>query len=123
VQPKSLGAAPEAEPEKLSAPAQAMVATEAEAASAPLALKTRSAPGVNRLIIQCEEEAWIEVKDSKERMLISSLNPAGAERVVRSRGPLTLVIGNAEHVRVLHNDQPVDLQPFTKTGIARFTLP
>jgi len=81
------------------------------------------APGVHRLVIQCEEEAWIEVKDANERMLVSSLNPAGAERVVRARGPLTLVIGNAEHVRVTHNDRPVALQPHTRTGIARFTLP
>jgi cytoskeleton protein RodZ len=78
---------------------------------------------LNRLVIRCEEEAWIEVKDANDRMLVSSLNPAGAERVVRARGPLTLVIGNAQHVRVTHNDRPVDLAPHTKLAIARFTLP
>jgi cytoskeleton protein RodZ len=56
-------------------------------------------------------------------MLVSSLNPKGAERVVQARGPLTLVIGNASHVRILHNDHPVDLTPHTKLAIARFTLP
>ena len=79
--------------------------------------------GVNRLVIRCEEDAWIEVKDANDRMLVSSLNPAGTERVVRARGPLTLVIGNAAHVRVLHNDKPIDLAPHTKLAIARFTLP
>jgi cytoskeleton protein RodZ len=78
---------------------------------------------VHRLVIRCEEEAWIEVKDANERMLVSSLNPKGAERVVQSRGPLTLVIGNAHHVRITHNDRPVDLAPHTKLAIARFTLP
>jgi len=78
---------------------------------------------LNRLVIRCEEEAWIEVKDANDRMLVSSLNPAGAERVVRARGPLTLVIGNAQHVRVTHNERPVDLAPHTKLAIARFTLP
>jgi cytoskeleton protein RodZ len=81
------------------------------------------ATGVHRLVIRCEEEAWIEVKDANERMLVSSLNPKGAERVVQSRGPLTLVIGNAQHVRITHNDRPVDLAPHTKLAIARFTLP
>jgi cytoskeleton protein RodZ len=81
------------------------------------------ATGVHRLVIRCEEEAWIEVKDANERMLVSSLNPKGAERVVQSRGPLTLVIGNAHHVRITHNDRPVDLAPHTKLAIARFTLP
>jgi cytoskeleton protein RodZ len=81
------------------------------------------ASGVHRLVIRCEEEAWIEVKDANERMLVSSLNPKGAERVVQSRGPLTLVIGNAQHVRITHNDRLVDLAPHTKLAIARFTLP
>jgi cytoskeleton protein RodZ len=90
-----------------------------KAAPAPV---TKVASGVHRLIIRCDEEAWIEVKDSNERMLVSSLNPKGAERVVQARGPLTLVIGNAAHVRVLHNDRPVDLAPHTKLAIARFTL-
>jgi cytoskeleton protein RodZ len=77
----------------------------------------------HRLVIRCEEQAWIEVRDANDRMLVSSLNPAGSERVVRSRGPLTLVIGNARHVQVLHNDKLVDLAPHIKLTIARFTLP
>src|SRR5258706_13106332 len=81
------------------------------------------ATGLHRLVIRCEEEAWIEVRDANERMLVSSLNPKGAERVVQARGPLTLVIGNAAHVRIVHNDHPVDLTPHTKLAIARFTLP
>ena len=78
--------------------------------------------GVNRLVIICEEESWIEVKDANDRMLVSSLNPRGAERVVQSRGPLSLVIGNPANVRVMHNNKPVDLVPHTKLGISRFTL-
>jgi cytoskeleton protein RodZ len=76
----------------------------------------------NRVVIRCEEEAWIEVKDANDRMLVSSLNPKGAERVVRARGPLTLVIGNPAQVRVTHNDRAVDLVPHVKAGVARFTL-
>jgi hypothetical protein len=33
------------------------------------------------------------------------------------------VIGNASHVTVLHNDRPLDLAPYVKSDIARFTLP
>lgn len=81
------------------------------------------ASGVHRLVIRCAEEAWIEVRDANERALVSSLNPAGAERVVQARGPLTLIIGNAQHVQILHNDQPIDLAPYTKVETARFSLP
>ena len=81
------------------------------------------APGVHRLVIRCEEEAWIEVRDVNDRALVSSLNPAGSERIVQARGPLTVVIGNAQKVRVVHNEQPIDLAPYTKVATARFTLP
>lgn len=79
--------------------------------------------GVHRIVMRCEEEAWLEVKDANGRNLLSSLNPAGCERVVQGRGPFTVVIGNASHVRVLHNDRDFDLQPHTRQDIARFTIP
>ena len=78
--------------------------------------------GGSRIVLRCDQESWIEVKDASERLLLSSLNPAGAERVVQGRPPFTLVIGNAQHVRVSYNDQPVDLQPHIKVEVARLTL-
>lgn len=147
VQPAAVAAVPKAQPKtiddnieaavtaKLSPPKQLLDKPATERVSAeklasapapapvPKAAVAKVASGVHRLVIRCEEEAWIEVKDANERMLVSSLNPKGAERVVQSRGPLTLVIGNAQHVRITHNDQLVDLAPHTKLAIARFTLP
>ena len=95
----------------------------AETETRPLLPIAKVAPGVHRLVIRCDEEAWIEVRTEDNRALISSLNAAGSERAVRARGPLNLVVGNASHVTVLHNDQPLDLAPYTKGAIARFTLP
>ena len=103
-----------------SAPDAAATEKVATAKPAPVA---KVAPGVHRLVIRCDEEAWIEVRDVNDRALISSLNPAGAERVVQAHGPLTLVIGNAQHVRILRNDQPLDLAPYIKVETARLTLP
>lgn len=82
----------------------------------------KSGQGGGRIVLRCERESWIEVKDAEGRLLISSLNPAGTERVVQGRPPFTLVIGNAQHVRVSYNDQPVDLQPHIKVEVARLTL-
>jgi cytoskeleton protein RodZ len=97
-----------------------------DVASAPVPLKvaeaTKKSGGAGRIVLRCEQESWIEVKDSAERTLISSLNEAGTERVVEGRPPFTLVIGNAQHVRVRYNDSPVDLGPHTKVEVARFTL-
>jgi cytoskeleton protein RodZ len=110
--PKPVPAKPEAD----------QPALEKTAPAKPLPV-AKLAPGVHRLVIRCEEEAWIEVRDANDRALISSLNPAGAERIVQARGPLDLVIGNAQHVRILHNDQPLDLAPYIKVETARLTLP
>jgi len=86
-------------------------------------VKPAAAAGPNRLVVKCEQEAWIEVRDSAGRVLVSSLHPAGAERIVRTRPPLTLVIGNASHVKVTLNDRPIDLQPHTRVEVARLTVP
>jgi cytoskeleton protein RodZ len=139
-QPKVVEVAQVAEPAKVPqtkieppakvTPARVETAAAAPVAPKPAAEKLASAKVVtpltgasHRVVIRCDEEAWIEVKDANDRMLVSSLNPKGAERVVRSRGPLSLVIGNPAQVRVLHNVRVVDLAPHIKSGVARLTLP
>jgi cytoskeleton protein RodZ len=99
--------------------------TEAPQPPAQLAVKDAAAPkstGPNRLVLRFEEAAWAEVTDSAGRQLISSLNSAGTERVVRGRPPFNIVIGNAQHVKVSFNDREIDLQPHVKVEVARFTL-
>jgi len=78
--------------------------------------------GFHRIVIICEQESWLEVKDGTGRSLVSSLNPAGSERVVRARGPFEIVIGNARGVRLLVDDKPVDLKPHTRVDVARVTI-
>ena len=79
--------------------------------------------GPHRLVVRTEGEAWIEIKDAADRMLVSSLNPPGSERVVRGKPPYSLVIGNASNVRVLYDDKPIDLAPHTRQDVARLTVP
>jgi len=87
---------------------------------ATAALKTA---GPNRLVLRFDQEAWAEVTDGAGRQLVSSLHAAGTERVVRGgTPPYTIVIGNASHVKVSYNNREVDLQPYVKVEVARFTL-
>jgi cytoskeleton protein RodZ len=133
-------AAPELPPEPAAATAQKSPAAAAANPPAPVVAKATTQPeavpaaeirpestpataaGVHRIVVSCEQECWIEVKDGLERQLVSSLNPAGTERVVRGRAPFDLVIGNAQHVRVTYDGRPIDLQPHTRVEVARFTL-
>ena len=82
-------------------------------------------PGMHRLVIRCDEEAWVEVTDGMGRSLVSSLNPAGSERVVQARGPFELVIGNARNVRLMLDERPVDLARHIgrHSDVARLKLP
>jgi cytoskeleton protein RodZ len=95
----------------------------ATAAPASVAAEKPAPAGRYRLVVRTEGEAWIEIKDSADRMLVSSLNPAGAERVVRGRPPYALVIGNPANVHVIYDDKPIDLAPHVKAGVARLTIP
>jgi cytoskeleton protein RodZ len=79
--------------------------------------------GPHRLVVRTEGEAWIEIRDSADRMLVSSLNPPGSERVVRGKPPYSLVIGNASTVTVLYDGKPIDLAPHTRQDVARLTVP
>jgi cytoskeleton protein RodZ len=89
--------------------------------AAPVSSGARTGP--NRLVVRTDGEAWIEIRDSADRMLVSSLNPAGSERVVRGKPPYSLVIGNAHNVRVTYDDKPIDLAPHTRQDVARLTVP
>ena len=94
-----------------------------KAEKAEKAEKPRAASGPHRLVVRTEGEAWIEIKDAADRMLVSSLNPPGSERVVRGKPPYQLVIGNASNVRVLYDDKLIDLAPHTRQDVARLTVP
>lgn len=107
--------APVAAPEKTKTVAAVPVVVSAE--------KPKVVSGPHRLVVRTDGEAWIEIKDSSDRMLVSSLNPAGSERVVRGRPPYQLVIGNASNVRITYDDKLIDLAPHTRQDVARLTVP
>jgi cytoskeleton protein RodZ len=111
--------APRVEAKVQSPPAQPAVQEKPAVAVAP----DPAPKGPNRLVVRTEAEAWIEIRDAADRMLVSSLNPPGSERVVRGKPPYTLVIGNASSVRVTYDDKPVDLAPHTRQDVARLTIP
>ena len=116
--------APVPAPEKAQTPVATPEKTKTiAAASVVTADKPKVVSGPHRLVVRTDGEAWIEIKDSSDRMLVSSLNPAGSERVVRGRPPYQLVIGNASNVRITYDDKLIDLAPHTRQDVARLTVP
>ncbi len=91
----------------------------------PISTATAAAagrPDEHLIKIRFAARSWVEIRDGNGRKLLSQLNPAGTEQVVSGRPPLTLVVGNASGVRLTHNDQAVDLAPYTRVDVARLTL-
>jgi cytoskeleton protein RodZ len=81
-----------------------------------------SAPATGRIALSFDAESWVEIRDGSGKVLISQLNPAGSEKVIRGSPPFSVVIGNAQHVRVTYDDEPFDLTPHIRVEVARFTL-
>ena len=67
-------------------------------------------------------ESWVEVRNGKGALIFGQVNPEGSVRIVRGTPPLSLVVGNASGVSLTFRGKPVDLEPHTRTGVARLTL-
>jgi cytoskeleton protein RodZ len=90
---------------------------------AAVAVAQSASAGAGTLALQFDGESWVEIRSGSGKLLVASLNAAGTERVVSGLPPFEIVIGNAQQVRLTYNDKPVDLTPFVKVEVARFTLP
>ena len=67
-------------------------------------------------------QSWVEVRDSKGKLLFSRLNPPGSDAEVSGKPPFNVVVGNAPEVQLYYNDHEFDLEPHTKVAVARFTV-
>jgi cytoskeleton protein RodZ len=76
--------------------------------------------GVIRLTFN--EDSWVEIKDKFGKTILSQLGLSGSEQTVGGHAPFTFVIGHASGVELHYKGQPVDLKPYTKITVARFTL-
>lgn len=115
---------PNADP-KLQRAALPAVKQEVQSDKLPVTAQTAGAerkPGEHLVRLRFEQESWVEIRDGKGRKIFSQLNPAGTVQSVSGLPPLSLVVGNAAGVRLLYNNQPVDLAPHIKVDVARLTL-
>jgi cytoskeleton protein RodZ len=117
------------QPAEPARPAAASAAQSTAAAPAPEAAPAAApaegaapAAGQRRIVLRFEEESWVEIRSGTGKLLVSQLHAAGSERVVSGLPPFSLVIGNAQHVKLLYDDEPVDLRPHVRVEVARFTL-
>jgi len=111
-------AAPQKEPEPAKK-AQAVKKTPEAAIPAPAFVN--AAQG-STLKFVFKGQSWVEVRDSKGRLLFSRLNPPGSDAEVSGKPPFNVVVGNAPEVQLYYNDHEFDLEPHTRVAVARFTV-
>ena len=109
-------------PGAIAVPQAAPVVAAAAPASPAASAQGPAAEGIRRLFLKFERESWVEIRGRGDKLLLSRLNAGGTEQAVEGRPPFSLIIGNAQHVRLSYDDQPVDLAPHVKVEVARFTL-
>ncbi len=62
------------------------------------------------------------MRERDGRVLLSRMNAGGTVQTISGAPPLDIVIGNAGDVTVSYRGKRVDLVPYTRQNVARFTL-
>lgn len=91
------------------------------ASMGPVAAAQSEAPS-DGIVIRTRAETWLEAVAPDGSSIEKGLLPSGSERRFATDQLARLTIGNASAVDVQDNGQQVDLAPFTRTNVARFTV-
>jgi cytoskeleton protein RodZ len=79
-------------------------------------------PPVPALSVTFDGSSWIEVRDATQKVVLSGEFSAGVTQKVEGKPPFQLWVGKASAVRVFSGERSIDLQPFTRAGVARLTV-
>lgn len=96
------------------APAPSMTAqdvTAAQPAAAPSAL-----------VFDFFDRSWLEVKDASGAVLLTGEFLAGQTQTVTGKPPYKIWVGKVSAVKLNYGGLAVDLQPYSREDVARFTL-
>jgi len=126
--PKDIRPLPVPAPKKAVPPQANVIAVSAViAASAPAAVEL---PKVNAeirasehaLLLEFDQDAWVEIKDGGDKILLSRMHTAGSLVRVTGKAPMSVVIGNAHAVRLFDNGKKVNLERYTTAEVAKVKL-
>ena len=75
------------------------------------------------LVLNLTGDSWIEIYDREGNRLFLDLARGGKNYIVNGNSPFDILLGAAKEVSIEFNGSSVDIGPYIKFGIARFTLP
>jgi cytoskeleton protein RodZ len=77
---------------------------------------------VAKLKFTFSDHTWVSVTDRNNKEIFNKTKAAGSEDTVEGEPPFKVVIGNVAGSKLVFNDKPVDLAPYTKLNVAHLTL-
>jgi cytoskeleton protein RodZ len=105
------------EPKPDTAPETAAGASNAAVAAAPSPEVSATA-----IALSFQGKSWVEVRDGTGALILQVTGNAGDKQAIGGRPPFDVIIGNAAAVTVNWQGKPIDVAPFTRQNVARFTL-
>jgi len=119
--------APAADGASSASPAPAAAAEPAgSAATSGLVPATTGTPAAaaddTPLVFVFRGTSWIEVKDARGNVLLSTMGYPGATHAVGGILPFDVILGNAEAVQVSVRGEAFDTAPYVKQNVAKFQV-
>ena len=116
--PLPMPALPAAERETV----ESKVTAEPPAAAVASTVQQSAQSGIATLKFTFSDHTWVSVKDRDNKEIFNKTEPAGSEDIVQGQPPFKVIIGNVSGSKLVFNDKPVDLVPYTKLNVAHLTL-
>lgn len=75
-----------------------------------------------KLVVNAEQDTWMDVRDARQVKLLYETVPAGRTVTLEGVAPISVFLGNAGGARLEYNGKAVDVTPYKRGMFARFTL-
>ena len=75
------------------------------------------------VVLTLTGDSWIEIYDRDRNRLFLDLARSGKSYIINGNSPFDILLGAANEVSIEFNGSTFNTKPYTKYGIARFTLP
>ena len=75
------------------------------------------------VVLNLTGDSWIEIYDREGSRLFFDLARGGKNYIINGDSPFDILLGAANEVSIEFNGSSVNIEPYIKFGIARFTLP
>lgn len=116
-QPPATAPAPVADSGATPSPAPAV-----SSAAKPLVEAAPVVAGGEDLLLEFDDQSWIEVRDASQKIIYSGVFAKGTRKAISGQGPFHLWVGKASAVRVARSGRSIDLRPATREDVARLSI-